>query len=53
MAGFPPVPKNAIPTGPTGLLDSGRKGVKSPGKRTMGGRKGISGSQMNKPMGKR
>lgn len=41
---FPKTPGRdamSVPTGPTGIMDSGRKGVTSGGKRTHGSSKGL------------
>ena len=53
MAGFKPVGRMETPTGPTGILDSSRKGVKPGGKRTLGGSKGLSSRTSGKLMRKR
>ena len=42
----PAIGPMAKPTGPTGILSSSREGVSSPGKRSLGGSKGLTGSPM-------
>ena len=41
------------PTGPTGILKSGSKGIVSGGRKTMGGTKGISSTPMKVALGRK
>lgn len=42
----PAIGPMAKPTGPSGILSSSREGVKSPGRRSLGSGKGLTGSPM-------
>ncbi len=41
------------PTGPTGILKSGSKGIASGGRKTMGGTKGITSTPMKVVVGRK